>query len=60
MVLPDENDGTVSVASQLVPAAKADALSVVGFDADHVGILSRPDVVRLVEEFLAAPIPPAR
>lgn len=60
LVLPDENDGTVSVVSELAPAAKADALNVVGFDADHVGILSRPDVVQLVQEFLAAPIPPAR
>ena len=27
-VLPDENDGTVSVASQLAPAARADAVKV--------------------------------
>lgn len=60
LVLPDENDGTVSVASELVPAAKADAATVVGFDADHVGILSRPDVVQLVQEFLGAPLPRAR
>ena len=57
LVLPDENDGTVSVASELVPAAKADAVRVVGFDADHLGILSRPDVVQLVQEFLDAPMP---
>ena len=57
LVLPDENDGTVSVASELAPAAKADAAKVVGFDADHVGILSRPDVVQLVQEFLGAPRP---
>jgi pimeloyl-ACP methyl ester carboxylesterase len=59
LVLPDENDGTVSVASELVPAAKADAVRVVGFDADHLGILSRPDVVELVQEFLGAPLPPS-
>jgi hypothetical protein len=58
LVLPVENDGTVSVVSQLAPAAKEDARSVVGFDADHVGILSRPEVVELVEEFLAAPAVP--
>jgi pimeloyl-ACP methyl ester carboxylesterase len=57
LVLPDENDGTVSVASELQPAAKADAVRVVGFDADHVGILSRPEVVQLVQEFLGAPLP---
>jgi hypothetical protein len=51
-VLPDENDGTVSVASQLAPAARADAVRIIGFDADHVGILSLPEVVRTVEAFL--------
>jgi pimeloyl-ACP methyl ester carboxylesterase len=40
MILPDENDGTVSVASQLRPEAKADAASVKGFDEDHISILS--------------------
>ncbi len=39
-LLPEENDGTVSVASQLRPEAKADAASVQGYDADHVSILS--------------------
>ncbi len=39
-VMPDENDGTVSVASQLRPEAKADAVSVQGYDEDHVSILS--------------------
>ena len=52
-VLPHENDGTVSVASQLAPAARADAVKVAGFDADHVGILSLPEVVRTAEAFLA-------
>jgi hypothetical protein len=60
LVLPHENDGTVSVVSELAPGAKKDAVTVAGFDADHVGILSRPDVVRLVDEFLAAPLPPTR
>ena len=53
LVLPHENDGTVSVASQLAPAAKADAVETIGFDTDHVGILSRTDVIRAVEQFLA-------
>jgi hypothetical protein len=53
VVLPEKNDGTVSVASELAPAARADAAEVVGFDADHVGILSVPQVVQTVEAFLA-------
>ena len=60
LVLPAENDGTVSVASQLAPRAKDDAVEVVGFDADHVGILSQAEVLRRVDEFLAAPVPPKR
>lgn len=39
-VMPDDNDGTVSVASQLRAEAKADAASVRGYDEDHVSILS--------------------
>ncbi len=54
-ILPEENDGTVSVASQTAPPAVADAVKVVGYDADHVDILSRPDVIAEVHEFLAAP-----
>jgi pimeloyl-ACP methyl ester carboxylesterase len=54
LVLPKENDGTVSVASELHEPAVRDAIEVKGFDADHVGILSRPDVVQAVEDFLGA------
>jgi len=50
VVLP--NDGTVSVASELAAAARADAAEIVAFDADHAGILSLPEVVRTVEAFL--------
>jgi pimeloyl-ACP methyl ester carboxylesterase len=39
-IMPAENDGTVSVASQLRAEAKADAASVQGYDEDHVSILS--------------------
>lgn len=53
LVLPRENDGTVSVASQVAPAARADAVNIIGFDADHVGILSLPEVVHIAEAFLA-------
>lgn len=40
LTLPPENDGTVSVASQLRPEAKDDAASIQGYDEDHVSILS--------------------
>jgi pimeloyl-ACP methyl ester carboxylesterase len=39
-LLPAENDGTVSVASQLRKAAVSDAVSVSGFDESHVSILT--------------------
>lgn len=39
-VLPAENDGSVSVASQTRKEAAADAVEVRGFDEDHVSILS--------------------
>ena len=39
-ILPPENDGTVSVASQLRKQAVNDAVDVRGFDEDHVSILS--------------------
>lgn len=39
-IMPAENDGTVSVDSQLRAEAKADAASVQGYDEDHVSILS--------------------
>jgi pimeloyl-ACP methyl ester carboxylesterase len=54
IVLPHENDGTVSVESQCAPAAVEDAVRTVGFDADHVGILSRPEVIHAVEAFLSS------
>lgn len=39
-ILPPENDGTVSVASQTRKEARADAVEVLGFDETHVSILS--------------------
>lgn len=36
----EANDGTVTLASQLQPAAQARARRITGFDADHLGILS--------------------
>ncbi|MEM1082571.1 MAG: alpha/beta fold hydrolase [Verrucomicrobiota bacterium] len=53
MVLPNENDGTVSVASVTRPEAIADAIKVKSFDEDHVSILSNAEVIGMVEDFLA-------
>ena len=39
LMMAGENDGTVSVASQLRPEAKADAASLQGYHEDHVSIL---------------------
>ena len=52
MFLPEENDGTVSVESQLAPPAVKDAVRVKGFDEDHVSILSNAEVIRLVQSHL--------
>ncbi len=52
MILPPENDGTVSVASQMfAPVIKA-AVYFKSFYSDHVGILSNPEVIQLTQEFL--------
>ncbi|MCB1077727.1 MAG: alpha/beta hydrolase [Verrucomicrobiae bacterium] len=63
MILPSSNDGTVSVASQLWPDVQNDVVQVAGFNSDHVGILSNPAVLDLVERILdqeesPASIPP--
>jgi len=50
--LPPENDGTVSVASQTYNPVSKMVVRLKGFHADHVGILSRPDVIEMVEDFL--------
>ncbi|MCH7224848.1 lipase family alpha/beta hydrolase [Haloferula sp. A504] len=46
LVLPKENDGTVSVKSQTDRRAAKDAVEVIGFDEDHVSILSNDEVLR--------------
>ncbi len=51
-IMPDENDGTVSVASQLRAEAKADAASVQGYDEDHVSILSARAPLKRAREIL--------
>ena len=52
VILPRENDGTVSVASQTAEPAVEDAFKVIAYDEDHVSILSNKDVIRTVEGFL--------
>ena len=47
-------DGVITLASQLRPAAQAEALTIKGFNEDHVGILSSPEVFRQYERTLAA------
>lgn len=64
-MLRPNNDGTVTLASQLRGAAQAEAKMVFGFDEDHVGILSSPQVMRqfslvtdtLVQARAGAPAP---
>ena len=46
-------DGTVSVASQLVPEAQREATRVVGFDDTHDGVLVDPAVSALLNSLLA-------
>lgn len=52
--LPDENDGTLSVASMTYEPAVKDAVDVKSHVDDHMSILSNPDVIREVEVFLRA------
>jgi pimeloyl-ACP methyl ester carboxylesterase len=59
MSLPPSNDGVVSLASQLAEQAQASAVSLRGFDASHVGVLSDGEAIHWVETLLppaAAPV----
>ena len=47
------NDGAVTVASQLEPAAQARAKRIYGFDNSHTNILLDEAVIRLLKEILA-------
>jgi hypothetical protein len=47
--LPDENDGVVSVPSQLLPQVQEAAASVLGVFEDHMGILNSPSSLQRVE-----------
>ena len=44
-VMDRNNDGTVTLGSQLLLKAQEKATTIRGFDADHVGILSDPDAL---------------
>ena len=50
----ESSDGTVPVASQLRPAAQAQASSVIGFNEDHMGILSARATGERLSQILAA------
>jgi pimeloyl-ACP methyl ester carboxylesterase len=44
LLRPASNDGTITLASQLRPAAQTEARRVFGYDEGHVSILSSPQV----------------
>ena len=48
----DNNDGAVTIKSQLDPRAQADAISMWGFNNGHLDILSSPDVLVKYREIL--------
>jgi pimeloyl-ACP methyl ester carboxylesterase len=52
-MLRPNNDGTVTLASQLRSPAQAEAKMVYGFDEDHVSILSSPQVVAQYQALLS-------
>jgi hypothetical protein len=51
-VMPSENDGAVSLASQLRREAQEDAASVQGYYEDHVSILKATHALRRAAEIL--------
>lgn len=54
LLRPASNDGTITLASQLRPAAQSEARRVFGYDEGHVGILSSPQVFAQYEALLKA------
>ena len=50
----DSDDGAVTVASQLRPAARSAAAKVYDFEDTHVGVLGNPEVSALLNRLLAA------
>ena len=53
--MPNDNDGTVGVASQLDPNVQEAAHTVFGLPLSHTEILASPTVLRHVEEALGGP-----
>jgi hypothetical protein len=53
MGLPDENDGVVSLKSELLPQVQEEAVSVLGLDEDHTSILNSGVTLRRIEKLLA-------
>jgi pimeloyl-ACP methyl ester carboxylesterase len=51
--LPDENDGVVSVQSQLLPQVQQEAASVFGLREDHKEILNSPITLQHIEKILS-------
>lgn len=49
----DNNDGAVTLRSQLEPRVQADAVRIYGYDESHVGILSSPAVIEQFNGILA-------
>jgi len=54
LLRPASNDGTITLASQLRPAAQTEARRVFGYDEGHVGILSSPQVFAQYDALLKA------
>lgn len=54
------DDGGVTVASQLAPAAQRNAVRIYGFDDTHMGVLRDPEAAALVNRLLSRPADPAR
>jgi len=52
LIMPDENDGTVSVASETFPPILQDATQIQRIHATHTSILTKPEVIRSVGQFL--------
>lgn len=52
------NDGTVTLTSQLRPEAQAGARRVIGFDEDHMSILASPQLARSLASLLDGALRP--
>jgi pimeloyl-ACP methyl ester carboxylesterase len=51
--LPNENDGVVSLQSQLVPQVQLEAASIFGLHEEHKAILDSPLTLRHIEDLLS-------